>query len=185
MKLKERETEPLGEHLDPAKTEARPVHKLCSCLMQNIPSNMVRKKRIGISAWEKEDVLLHWFFFLILNFYLKDSWPTLLVSVVQLGIWQLQTSWNAYHSKCSYHRSPYKVISILTALPLLYFSFPWFIIEGVYVLTPFRCFANLPTTPQPLWQPLVFCIWVYFCLVNLFWFSDSTSKWNPVVFVLL
>ena len=42
--------------------------------------------------------------------------------------------------------------------------------------------------PTPLWQPLVFSLQLCFCFVmfvHLFYFLDSTYKWNHMVFVFL
>ena len=97
----------------------------------------------------------------------------------------------SHHNKSSYHLSAYKVNAILlTVFSVLYFSSPWLTYYAtgcLYLLIPFT-YSTPHLSPiftvSYLWQPpdyfLYLRVWVLFVSV-----SESTCKWNHVVFIFL
>ena len=86
------------------------------------------------------------------------------------------------HHKSIYHSLPYKVVTMLILVPMLYVTFQWliyFIARGLYLkpVSPnFHLCSLLATTSVSVSMSLLlFCLFV--CFV------DSTCKWNHVVFV--
>ena len=102
----------------------------------------------------------------------------------------LYTLCSDHPNKSSTHLAPHIVITILlTIFPVLYFTSSWIfcncscVLLQLYLPSPF-----LPVLPNPVSSAdcqFVLCIYkfVSVSLVSLFWFSDSTYKWNHTVFV--
>ena len=99
-------------------------------------------------------------------------------------IWHLYTLWNDHHNKSINHT----VITILlTTFLMLYITPPWlihFIPGSSYLWIPFNYFS-IPHPIHPGNYPFVLCMWVWFCFVFSFFFSDFTYEWDHRVFIFL
>lgn len=84
----------------------------------------------------------------------KYNWHAILCwfQVYRIVIWHLYTLWYDHHAKSSFHLLLFKVIILLTILPILYITFSWiiyFVTGTLCLLFPFTYFTH---TPSPLFS---------------------------------
>ena len=121
-------------------------------------------------------------------FYFNYSWHSVLFYIsfrcIALVVRQSYNSQKWSPDNSSTHLAPCIVITVL--LPIfsrLNFTSWWLFSNYQFILpNSFSFFTHPPKTP-PLWQPSIWSLHLCICFCCLFCSSDSTYKWNHMVFV--